>query len=201
MLSPHSYNEFSSMTQGCDISAYNDLLRRHSDGLETYLCLPQPGSGLRFRLVTTKEFNNLWRENNKTKACQQFQVNGVRLLTGITEMGHPSSSSYPVVSQWLEDVEGLHGKAITYRHQELLVQVYGSGFGSRHRSPTRGTNIYLGTRSSHQSSVSPTEGPGQAKRTQYYRSYYSLPLFRAFMEKRSQDFLQKVDIFPVKWIT
>ena len=178
---------------------YNKLLQAHCRGVnETYVCLPQPGAGLRFRLVTPEEYNRL----QKKPGASRHNVNGgIRLLTGLTETGPPSDSPYPVVSQWLVDEDkkqGLHKEDISYRFSEILVDVYGCGFGSRNCSSTTGSNIYLGTRSSHQSSASPTEGPGNASISQYYRSYYCLPVFRAWLEKRSRDFLRRAQVFSSK---
>jgi hypothetical protein len=121
--------------------------------------------------------------------------NGVRLLTGRTEFGHPAQFPYPVVSQWIIDDTQLHPTAIDYRFVELIGKVYGRGFGSRDRAVQEGTNVYLGTRGSDQSNLSPSEGTGQARKCQYYREYYSQPTLRAEIQKQLNVLLERAKKF------
>lgn len=46
-----------------------------------------------------------------------------------------------------------------YRFTEVLSDIYGKGFSGRARTANLGANVYLGTRSSEQSTPSPAEGP------------------------------------------
>lgn len=65
-----------------DVSNFNSLVESAADGVkEKYLCFPQPGWGLRFRLVTLDRYTELERN---TSLCPH-EVNGVRLLTGAKE--------------------------------------------------------------------------------------------------------------------
>ena len=174
---------------------YNTLLRKvcPPDSIEKYVCLPQPGAGLRIRLVPPVIFDSM----SKVPPAQLFDANGVRVLvTGLSESGPPcSGSSHPVVSTWLIDHVGLHKEEISYRFTELLAIVYGPGFGERECNAQMGANIYLGNRASDQSTPSPVEGPGRATLSHYFRDYYQSPYLRATIEKKSKGFLRKVLVF------
>jgi hypothetical protein len=174
MLSPASFNVISSSSSKLTPQQYNHLLDVSCDVVEEYVCLPQPGVGLRFRLVSPGDFLKVCSRN---KGLVLRQANGLSMLTGFSETGSVSSSPYPVVSQWLIDAQELHASQIHLRTMELVADVYGPGFGDRGRASQMGTNIYFGTHASDQSSPSPAEGPGQAKLFQYYyRDYYTHPL-------------------------
>jgi hypothetical protein len=157
----------------------------------TLICLPQPSTGIRFRLVDKETFSQLLKQPGLSKHVG----NGVQILTGGRETGPPHVKPYPVVSQWLMDDIRLHQERISYKLTELIGQLYGPGFGSRHRAKRIGTNLYFGTRGSHQSSPTPVEGPGVAPHGQYHRNYYMCPQWRAFIEKRVKDFMARVQLF------
>ena len=196
MLNSKQFKMMKTVSGKFSVPDFNGFLRRVCNGrTEKYVCLPQPGAGLRFRLVSTNHFEFLL-----TKAPNHlFKANGIRVLVnGAKESGPFCSSPHPVVSTWLINQKGLHLVEIEYRFTELLNKVYGNGFGDRDCTAQMGANIYLGTRASGQSTPSPVEGPGRAVMSQYYREYYKLPCLRPFMEKTSNSFLERVQLFSTQ---
>jgi hypothetical protein len=129
MISQNNFTIISSHNDTITPAGYNIILDQSCDGMEeSYVCLPQPGAGLRFCLVSPADFSKLHSTN---KGLELKQVNGVRMLTGFSETGSVSSSPYPVVSQWLIDAQDLHDTQIHFRMMALVADVYGPGFGDR----------------------------------------------------------------------
>jgi hypothetical protein len=159
----------------------------------TKLCLPQPGSGLRFCLVTREAFVKL---SEAKEGLQSHVVNGIGILKGDVEFGPPHANPHPALSQWLVDEGGLNSTEILYQKNELIDQVlYGQGFGGWPCSTQKGTNRYLGKQSSDQSNPTIVEGPGQAGELQYHRSPYKLQIFCPYLDKRIRNLLVKFFLF------
>lgn len=159
--------------------------------VERLVCLPQPGAGLRFRLVSPVKFEELVVAGCGTVST----ANGIRVLTGLTEDGQPCVSPHPLVSTWLIDNVGLHEERLSYRFTEIVSVIYGKGFSGRAITANMGANVYLGSRSSEQSTPSPAEGPGRATSSQYFRQEYKHPYLRACIEKKAKDLLARVVLF------
>jgi hypothetical protein len=194
MLSPEAFKLVSRTNGRLTPEEYNRILDTSLVVAEEYVCLPQPGAGLRFRLVSPGEFSKL---RSRHKDLVQREANGVSMLTGFSETGSVSCSPHAVVSQWLIDEQELHcdQDQIHFRFTELVADVYGPGFGDRGRASQIGTNIYFGYRASDQSSPTPAEGPGQARFSQYYRDYYAYPLIRTHLEKTLKRLTKSVKTF------
>ena len=50
---------------------------------------------------------------------------------------------------------------------------FGAGFGGRHSIPSNGLNVYFGKGKSNRPKLTPTEGQGRIKESEYFRAGYS----------------------------
>jgi hypothetical protein len=178
------------------VELYNKFILDGAYYVVRLVCFPTPGAGLRFRLVSSHDFESLKASH---LGAVEHEANGVRLLTGLSESGFPVlQSAHPILSTWLIEERDLHEQRIEYRFVELVAHVYGKGFGNRASTLMMGANIYFGSRVSDQSTPSPSEGPGQASNTQYFRNYYKTPQLRAFLEKKAKVYLARVKLFSAR---
>ena len=195
LLSRRAYDAlvFSSNSGKFTVPAFNDFLSRSASRIEKYVCLPQPGAGLRFRLVCPMAMQKLIAEFPDSTV---HVANGIRVLYGgCSETGPPHKSPHPIVSQWLIDRQELHSECIPFHQTTISSDCYEQGFGERSRCKGMGQNLYLGRKASEMANVSPVEGPGQARQSQYHRQYYRNKQHCPFLEKRAKALLSKVNMF------
>jgi hypothetical protein len=189
----YEFSVFSSKSGQLTVPAFNKFLSIAASRTETYVCLPQPGAGLRFRLVSSVDMELLIKAQVPDSVVAV--ANGTRVLHGCREIGPPHKCPHPVLSQWLVDREELHAEDIPYHLTTMSSDCYGQGFGARSRCRGIGQNLYLGQRASEMANVSPVEGPGQAQHSQYHRQHYRNKQHSPFLEKRAHALLTKINIF------
>ena len=158
------------------VPEFNDFLLLICDGnIETYLCLPQPGLGVRIRLIPTDQFETYWRSKDYSHfpPADYNDEDGITrgrvLIPDAVETGYTADLLPPVISTWVCDEIGLHRHKIDYRSLETCEDVYVDGFGTRARAMSKGLNVYTGKRGSKQAGPNPTEGPGSVDEGQYWR--------------------------------
>ena len=167
------------------------------ENMEEYICFVKVNKGMRFRLVTTKELEEMKR-NDESRTQPQYRcetANGIRLLFGTTEVGPVCSQEKPCVSTWLKDKYSLHGELIDYRLLEIVDDIYGIGYGARDCSKSTGTTVFIGTRSTKMSNASVTEGEGVQDEHRYFRSLWRCSVLRAQFEKKVKSFAERLQKF------